>query len=238
MHHVAVEGVDIAYELAGQGPLCIGMAGGPGISSGYLHDGTLERHFTMVYLDLAGTGASEKLAETAQYSMERDVATIVGRARRTRPRADLRAGHLYGGMVAQRHAITHPAAVSGLVLYSTTPTMGAEWQKELDQHRRWFAKEPWYGSALKGRRMQAYATTQDESELAFWLEVPFYFADWTHHSSDYMEAVKRSTYTWEVFRRRSWTVPFEARDELGTITAPTLVIAGDRDFMRARFRAA
>lgn len=224
---------EAAYEIAGTGPLCIGMAGGPGFSSGYLHDGTLERHLTMIYLDLLGTGASQKLPESEEYSMERDVATIDAVRAAVGVSRVCVLGHSYGGMVAMQFAIDHPRETAAVILYSTTPTMTADWEVEIDENRKWFAKEPWYAAARKGRALQGRATNQDESELAFWLEVPFYFADWTHHAAEYTAVVKKSVFTFEVFRRRAWTrAPrFDVRDKLGAIAAPALVVGGDRDFM-------
>src|SRR5258706_12235510 len=86
-HRVPVNGVDIAFEVRGKGPVCIAHPGGPGLDATYMRDSAYERRFTMVYLDPIGTGSSGKLALTEKYSMMRDVEVLEGvRAKRASDR--------------------------------------------------------------------------------------------------------------------------------------------------------
>jgi len=58
-HAFDVDGLRQAYEVAGDGPVCVAHSGGPGINSDYLRMPLLEDHLTMLSLDPIGTGRAQ-----------------------------------------------------------------------------------------------------------------------------------------------------------------------------------
>src|SRR3954462_10085749 len=73
MHHAVLNGVDLAWHVAGHGPVMIAHPGGPGGFWEYLRMPLVERSWTVVYLEPVGTGASGKLPSRADYTMGRYV---------------------------------------------------------------------------------------------------------------------------------------------------------------------
>ncbi|MGC4857359.1 hypothetical protein ACLQ24_29335 [Micromonospora sp. DT4] len=58
------------YPVAGTGPVCVAHSGGPGIEWAYLRAPGIEEHFTMVYVEPVGTGASGRLDNHDDYRMD------------------------------------------------------------------------------------------------------------------------------------------------------------------------
>lgn len=223
---VKVGGFDVAVEVRGTGPVCVACPGGPGFDAAYLHDAELERIFTMVYVDPLGTGGSSRLPEGQQYSIARDAETV--EAVRVHLDQDTLCilGHSYGGMVAQRYAVDHPERVSRLILYSTTPTTTSDWTQLLMPGVKQFEKRPWFADAMKGAALEEMAITDDELQLSYDLQLPLYVAKWDER---YRAPMTRSKLELAVFRNRD-TTPFDVRDQLANVRAPTLVLTGKQDF--------
>jgi proline iminopeptidase len=231
-HRAWVDGLYIHYRVHGQGPVCIAHPGGPGLEGAYLRNPGLEQHFTMVYIDPIGTGDSEPLHEGESYTLARDAATIDGVRRELGVAKTCVLGHSYGGFVALTYATAHPDRVSALILYATSPTTGDEWQQAIDANLTWFAGEPWFADAVQGFDAEKKATTDAELGAAFLQQLPLFVADATR-VDEYRAFFARFRYSIDPNRRRAADGGFvyDVRAQLGVITAPTLVIAGARDFI-------
>src|SRR5215510_3841771 len=144
---VRPDGSKLVYHEIGSGPVLLIHPGGPGLEWSYLRMPVLERAATVVYVEPIGSGKSDRLADARGYTIDRYVDDLEA------VRVDLKAekvivlGHSHGGFVAQAYALAHPDAMRGLILYDTTPFTGAEWQKDVESHLTWFAKEPWFADA-------------------------------------------------------------------------------------------
>lgn len=114
------DGVELHVDVAGQGPPCLYVHGGPGQGSQSfqrMRGDRLEGALTMVYIDQRGSGRS---AEAADYSLDRVVADLDEvRAALGQEQVYLLA-HSFGGILALRYAERYPARVRGLVLANTT----------------------------------------------------------------------------------------------------------------------
>jgi len=229
---LAIDGLDIAVEVRGRGPVCLAHPGGPGMDAGYLRIPALEQRFTMVYIDPVGTGSSGKLPATEPYSMARDVRIVEGvRAKLGIDKVCL-VGHSYGGMVAQLYAVRHPAHVSGLFLYSTSPTTVEEWQQDIEANTAWFKDQPWFADAMGGSEASAKATSAAELDAAWLRQWPLFFADWSGHRAEYASLVTSVKVSYDVYRRRLDNERFDVRALLGVIhTTPTVIVAGDKDIL-------
>jgi proline iminopeptidase len=233
-HEVVVDGVRQVYHVAGTGPVCVAHSGGPGIEWGYLRAPAVEAHFTMVYLEPVGTGASGRFADRSEYRLDtyvRFLGAVVEDLRQ--PRVYV-LGHSHGGFVAQRYALTRPDRVAGLILYDTSPVTGPEfWAGAMAGLSAYPQRHPDRPEAAQApAAFQQAVTATDDATLTAALRtaVPVYFADfWTRR--DEFAPFQAAVRVWAEPAGAQDPTPFDVRDELGTITAPTVVIVGRHDFI-------
>ncbi|MER7441911.1 alpha/beta fold hydrolase [Micromonospora avicenniae] len=233
-HEFDVDGVRQVYHVAGSGPVCVAHSGGPGIVWAYLRAPRLEEHFTMVYVEPVGTGASGRLADRDGYRLDtyvRFLAAVVEHL--GEPRVHL-LGHSYGGFVVQRYALDHPERVAGLALYDTSPVTGAEFwsgaMEGLAAYPQRYPENP-EAAAIPAAFQQAISATDDETLTTGLREaLPVYFADfWARR--DEFAPFTAGVQAWAEPASAQDPVPFDVRDRLGEITAPTVVIVGSYDFI-------
>ncbi|MET7861028.1 alpha/beta hydrolase [Streptomyces sp. NPDC005318] len=220
--------------MAGAGPVCIAHSGGPGIGWEYLRMPMLERSLTMVYIEPVGTGASGRLTAPHDYTLATYThflhAVIEHLAL---PKITL-IGHSHGGFVAQRYALDHPERLAALVLYDTSPMTGDEFwsaavaalEQFVEPHIATRPEVAGYVDALTSRldRLDDDATTAVLRTL-----LPAYLYDYWGREDEFAPA--RRTLRMYAAPALSDNSPFDFRDELSDITAATLVLAGDSDFI-------
>ena len=114
------EGV-LHYSIAGVGPVCIAMSGGPGIDARYLEDmGGITDSVTLVTLHPRGAGLS-RFPDDSDWSLSayaQDVEALRLHLGIERP---LVLGHSHGGCIALQYALDHPAGPGALILIDTVP---------------------------------------------------------------------------------------------------------------------
>ncbi|WP_419701332.1 alpha/beta fold hydrolase [Mucilaginibacter sp. NFX135] len=117
---VTSDGIKLAIKVAGKGPVCIYIHGGPGqdyLSFEKMGGSNLEKKLTMVYLDQRGSGHSQNAKD---YSLNRLVNDI------EETRKQLGAGkiyllsHSFGGVLVVNYAQKYQEHVSGLILANST----------------------------------------------------------------------------------------------------------------------
>jgi pimeloyl-ACP methyl ester carboxylesterase len=227
--HVAVlDGAELSYHVAGSGPPCLAVPGGPGIDSAYLRS-PAERHLTMVYVDPAGTGGSARLADASGYTRARQVADL----ERLRAHLGLERpcllGHSHGGMVVLLYALAHPDRVGRLILYATTARVDADWQRAARERLAARRGAPWFADVTAAFADRAAVRTDEEATRAVLRTAPAYFFEW------------REQHRAALGRSRAHAAPLLAADpgpsdlrpELGKIAAPALILAGRHDFVCA-----
>ncbi|MGC4861705.1 alpha/beta fold hydrolase [Micromonospora sp. DT41] len=229
-HEISVGGVRQVYHVVGTGPICVAHSGGPGIEWAYLRMPRLEEHFTMVYVEPVGTGASGRLDDASDYRLDtyvRFLAAVVDDL--GEPRVHL-LGHSHGGFVVQRYALAHPDRVAGLALYDTSPVTGAEFWGEAMANLSAYPDRP-EATAIPAAFGQIGGATDDETlGAALRAAVPAYFADFWGRQDEFapfQAAVRISAAP----AGAQDPTPFDVRDRLGEITVPIVVIVGTYDFI-------
>ncbi|MFD0149442.1 alpha/beta fold hydrolase [Streptomyces sp. NPDC055721] len=140
VHTLDVDGLALRYHVHGTGPVCVMHPGGPGIAWEYLRTPELERSLTVVYLEPAGTGGSDRLATHPHgYTRElysRHLAALIDHLAVGRVHL---LGHSHGGFVAQHHALHRSDQLTGVVLYESAPGNGPEFGEEMTRKAGEFA---------------------------------------------------------------------------------------------------
>ncbi len=118
MPKVRVNGIEIAYEVSGQGHLLLLIAG-VGYSRWFWHSITpaLAERYRLITFDNRGAGESDK--PTGPYTVPMMAADTAGLLDALGIKSAHVLGHSLGGFITQELAITRPDLVSKLILAST-----------------------------------------------------------------------------------------------------------------------
>ncbi|MFD8981863.1 alpha/beta fold hydrolase [Streptomyces sp. NPDC059564] len=235
VHTLVVEGVTLRYHVHGRGPLCVAHPGGPGIEWGYLRAPELEKSLTMVYLEPAGTGGSDRLGVHPDgYTRARHSSHLAALIDHLPVHRVHLLGHSYGGFVAQFHALHRPDQLAGMVLYESAPLTGPEFGEEMMRKVGEFAARH-AGRPEVPAVMEAFAAipaiADDEAMVAAAKGVvPAYVADYwsdVRRWGELREAL-RATY---ISGRDEDGEPdlIDDREALGALRLPVLVVAGRHD---------
>jgi proline iminopeptidase len=230
------DGRRLAYTRVGSGPTLVCHGGGPGFSSLYLGNvGGLDEELELVKLDPRGTGASDRPADPRAYTID-DYADDVEelRAHLGQDRINL-LGHSHGGVVAVEYAARHPERVDRLILASTLVRFAPEQESAMEAAMAARRDEPWYAdaaAALEAEQAGNFATDEELGELAM-REQPFYFAHYGDAERAYLEMLRADVPNADTLRFFNHEIfpTFDLRPKLERITAPTLVITGEEDFI-------
>lgn len=228
-HEILIDGVPQIYHVAGTGPVCLILPDGPGLAWEYLRMPLVEENLTAVYVESVGTGKSGRLKEhPSGYTPERFASHVEQIMDHLGVRSSYLMGHSHGGVVAQHFALTRPHRLTGLILYSTTPHYGHELLAEANEGVRKFAirfaHRPEADDVVRAWESSP-SLADDEMTDKLRRMFPIYFADYWAHAEK-MEAVRSTIQVWYI--APDW-VPFDARDELSSVTVPTLVVTGRHD---------
>jgi pimeloyl-ACP methyl ester carboxylesterase len=230
------DGRTLSYRREGSGPVLVCHPGGPGFSSRYFGDlAGLGASSTLVLLNPRGTEGSDRPADRSAYAFADYVADVEElRDHLGLERMQL-LGHSHGGVVAQAYAAAHPDRVEKLVLASTLARFAEEQQAAMAASMQAKADEPWYEDALvalEDEQEGRFETDEELAELAL-REFPFYFARYGAAERAYLGTLRGEIPVADallLFNQEIFTA-FDLRTELPKITAPTLVITGEDDFI-------
>lgn len=232
-HDMTIEGVRQVYHVSGHGPVCVAHSGGPGIDSNYLQLTGLEDHFTMVRIDPVGTGGSGRLTDPAGYRMDTYVRFLTAVVDELGAGPVHVLGHSYGGAVAQRFALDHPDKVAGLILYDSTPVLGPELYSVAVEAARTFPDrfpdQP-EAAAIADAFLNGASTDDDTATARLQQMTPLYLADYFSRRKEYDALIEHMRYYQEPASAPD-PAPFDTRNRLAEITAPTLVLVGQHDFI-------
>jgi proline iminopeptidase len=230
------DGRKLTYRKLGHGPVLVCHPGGPGFSSTYFGDlSALWEQFTLIMVNPRGTGGSGRPKDRRAYQIDDYVGDLEQIRQHLGLERMLLLGHSHGGVVAMAYAAAHPGRLRRLVLASTLARFGPEQEKAMRAGMEKRMTQPWAGdavAALEEEQAGNFETDRQLSELVF-RELPLYFAHFGPAEAGYLDTLKAETINADalkLFNKEIFTT-FDLRDRLGSITAPTLVITGDEDFI-------
>ncbi len=229
-----IDGVKLFYASVGADdkyPLIV-LHGGPGLDHTEMTPwlDPLSDMFRLIYVDLRGNGRSQRVdPSTLSLSVFASDVTKLAEALGLRQYALL--GHSYGSFVTLAHAIeqggaSHYVISSGTASFTKT---GPEIQDNLANFEPIALRE----QVTESWALEPKARTQADVAKLMEMQMPFHFA--TTESEAYrrfmtVEAEGRAIYSPEVLAYFSANeYPIEFEDQLGAITKPTLILAGEYD---------
>ncbi|HZI58143.1 MAG TPA: proline iminopeptidase-family hydrolase [Verrucomicrobiae bacterium] len=245
--YVDAHGVLIYYQIIGHGAPLMVVHGGPGVSHDYLmpHLLPLARSNQLIFIDERGSGRSEKLEDTAQYTIENMVEDVENVRQALHLGKISLMGHSFGGVLAQAYAFKYQQNLTHLVLggtfYSTT-----EMNKVLAEEKHSMPPEALAklealekaGLFDKGKDWEKGRYPDDYAKLA-WGDGYFPFLYQRRPDGNYDPAAGNTSTSWDLYREM-WgsdgefvidgnMKSVEYLDKLSGIHVPTLMICGDHD---------
>jgi pimeloyl-ACP methyl ester carboxylesterase len=236
MKFTTADGRKLTYRKMGTGPVLVCHPGGPGFSSSYFADlAGLWEKFTLVMVNPRGTGGSERPKDSIAYEIDDYVADVEELRGHLGQERLLLLGHSHGGAVAQAYAAAHPDRVRRLVIASSLARFGPEQEAAMRAGMEKRSAQPWYPDAAAALQEEQDATFVDDQQLAnlFFREFPLYFARYEAVEAGYADTLRSETINADALRLFNEKIfnTFDLRPLLPKVTAPTLVITGDDDFI-------
>jgi proline iminopeptidase len=234
-HTALIDGNRLHYEVRGSGPVLLFPTPGWGPALGYLMpQPALERHCTVVYVDTRHSGASTGPDTANGYALDRFVADIEELRQHLGAERILVAGHSAGGYQALAYAIAHSDRVLGIVCIDGIAVQDdLRWREMLAQVERrrehpFYLARPGFLDAAVAILSGTDTTPRTTGE---WLAAvgPLYFL-YPDRAARVMGAMEID----EEVQALTRAAGFQQDDllpQLHLITAPTLVIVGDADFL-------
>jgi pimeloyl-ACP methyl ester carboxylesterase len=230
------DGRALAYRRVGSGRPLVCHPGGPGFSAFYFGElAGLGEQLGLILLDPRGTGGSTAPTDPRAYQLDDYVSDLEElRIGLELDRMQL-LGHSHGGIVAVAYAARHPQRVDRLILASTLARFSPEQRAAMDAGIEKRSDEPWYDdarAALAAEEAGEFSTDEELAELAM-REFPLYFARFGDRERAYLESLRSDVPNPDPLRLFNLEIveTFDLRPELAQITASTLVITGEDDFI-------
>jgi proline-specific peptidase len=230
------DGRSLAYENRGVGEPLVCHPGGPGFSSAYLGDlGGLDRFRAIVALDPRGTGRSDPPSSPDAYALEHYVADL----RHLQEHLGLEQidllGHSHGSLVALLYAAEQPELVRRLVLVAVASRFHEQQIEGMHVAMQRRSGEPWFTDASAAIQQEQDGRFRDDAELGRIVarELPFYFAHYRENERALVRlALEQPVHSAALsyFNAHEF-LTFDLRPALARVTSPTLVVAGQEDFI-------
>ena len=216
----------LSYEIHGEGPDCVVLHGGPGMSSALWPAlAPLARRSRLIFYDHRGHGLSRG-AVPRRAPLEALADDAAGLIRELGLRRPAVLGHSNGGFIALHLALRHPRLVGKLILVDTAASADFRPISRENAKRR---ATPRILRSLA--RLWNDALPDDAAFESAWITVqPLYF----HRPSPRRIAAVTSPLRYRLDARRRIFASYDrydVRDCLARIRVPTLVIGGKDDWI-------
>jgi proline iminopeptidase len=223
---------ELFYVEVGEGLPCLVMHGGPGFDHSVLHPwlDPLGDVMRLVYYDHRGHGRSGRPpVKTLTYQQ------LCSDADALREHLDFEKiavlGYSFGGGVALEYALRYPERLSHLILLDTGPGGNGDRWEEIEANAR--------RKGATQEQLDALGAS-DENEADFWrtlnLIAPLYFHTF---DADLAERVLGKTIVSLEAAEADYAIDggWDLTPRLGEISAPTLILVGEDDFICPPSRA-
>ena len=227
------DGRKLTYRRMGTGPVLVCHPGGPGFSSTYIGDlaGLWER-FALVILNPRGTDGSDRPADSGAYHLDDYVSDLEELRQHLGLEQMLLLGYSHGGLVAQAYASAYSGRVGRLVLAATAARFGPEQEAATRAAKEKRSGQPWYPDAAAAAEEDIDLATDEQLRDIVFRGMPMYFARFGPVEAGYLDSFRSDTINGDALRTFGEDLPgLDLRLRLALITAPTLVITGDDDFI-------
>ncbi len=230
------DGRALYHELRGSGEVLACHPGGPGFPGAYLGRlGGLDQARALVVLDPRGTGRSEPPDLADAYALDDYVADLGELQDHLElDRMDL-LGHSHGSLVALLYAARYPDRIGRLVLVAVGSRFREEQVVAMQEAVQRRSDEPWFDDASAALEEEQEGKFRDDAELGRLVarELPFYFAHYGENEQAFVRAALEQPVHADAlryFNTREF-LTFDLRPDFATVTARTLVVAGEQDFI-------
>lgn len=215
------DGVELAVEVAGTGPVLLMVHGHGGAKEDFSdHVAVLAESHTVAVFDHRGHGASDKPDEVDAYSLERlaeDVLCVVDALGADRFRL---LGHSMGGMVARHVLVREPDRVEAMIFMNTCAGPIEGWDPEIMEVAAAVAFND--GKEELKAVLDAFSPLNNPAFDRLVAERPGY-QEFCDRKWDDVSAI-----AWGALMR-SMAHQSDHRDELRAAEVPTLVLVGELD---------
>ena len=231
---VELNGMRLWYKVSGTGPVCFMPTPPWGVASD-LYFRTLqpmEKLFTVVYIDSRGTGRSGRAKTLQEYTWDNLVGDLESLRVHLGQDAIWLMGHSEGGSEVLQYAITHPSRVRGLVLLSSMAAQDDSTFADIQRREARRRGEPWFREAAKAFEEEAPPATDEDFAKNLKASMPLYWSDPAkieRFQNDF--AARLPSAQAAVASYESGRYPFDFRPQLGSVTAPALIVVGDDDII-------
>lgn len=228
----------------GKGATIIVLHGGPDFDQAYLAPDldVLADAYRLVYYDQRGRGRSAAGVTPDEVSLASDIEDVDRIRREMAPDRPVLLGHSWGAVLAMEYALVHPTHVSALVLVNPAPAAAADLQNARAVYAQRLGPRAKDQQALMAG--DAYVRGDPEAVAA---RYRLHFAPAVKRRGDYerlmarmkagfarqgSEGILKARAVEDRLMRDTWERPgYDLRDRAKALRVPTLVIAGDHDFM-------
>jgi pimeloyl-ACP methyl ester carboxylesterase len=227
------DGRRLTYRKLGTGPVLVCHPGGPGLASTYMGDlaGLWER-FTLVILNPRGTDGSDRPADPGAYHVDDYASDLEELRQHLGLETMMLLGFSHGGIVAQAYASANPGRVSRLVLAATAARFGPEQKAATQAAKDKRSGEPWFADAAAAGEEDVDLASDEQVRDNMFRGMPFWFARFGPVEAGYLDTFRSETINGDALRVFGEELAsLDLRSRLAGITAPTLVITGDEDYV-------
>jgi proline iminopeptidase len=226
------EGLTLSYERRGSGPLLVCHPGGPGGSAAEFRDfAGLDDTFELLLFSPRGSHGSDPADDYALASYVADVEAL--REHLGVEQLNL-LGFSHGGCVAIAYAAAHRPRVNRLLLVDTLAVWGEEAESAMAQAIERRRDQPWFAEAAQAIEEEQAGGFSSAAELVANLQrqIPLYFHRWEGNEQVGRELAGDFAHAEPLHHFNTVEFPgLDLRAQLRTIAAPTLVVAGEDDFI-------
>lgn len=230
-HFANINGIRMHYYVSGSGPVCLLPSPGWGPSIGYLKSTLqpLENYFTIVYYDTRISGQSTGPADTTKYTSQDFIDDMDSLRMYLKQKKIWIMGHSAGGFQVLNYGIHHSDKLNGIIVLDGIAGRDSLWSAELTRIVLKRKEQPYYekgADILFGKDTSNNTLAQSIPYI-----LPFYF----HDPSKMNEFLKLDVAQMSELAHRYTTAAGFGSEylfpDLGKITVPALIVAGDDDFI-------